>query len=129
MSNTGQDQDAAGILGILRAYHAAMVEARTDQLAELVDEDYSLVHITGYVQPRDEWFDVIRAGQFDYHRIDIDNRALSVSVTGNTATVAGRGIFEATINGMHAPWRLQFRMAWSKLGGAWRIMSARYTSF
>jgi ketosteroid isomerase-like protein len=129
MPNTGQDQDAAEILGILRAYHAAMVEARIDQLGELVDEDYSLVHITGYVQPKDEWFDVIRTGQFDYHKIDIDDRVLSVSVSGDTATVAGRGIFDATINGMHAPWRLQFKMTWSRQRGEWRIVSARYSSF
>lgn len=129
MPNAGPDKDTAEILDILRAYHGAMVEARTDRLAELVDEDYSLVHITGYSQPSDEWFDVIRNGQFDYHRIDIDERALSVSVTGDTATVAGKGIFDATINGMHAPWRLRFEMRWSRQGGTWRIISSRYTSF
>jgi ketosteroid isomerase-like protein len=129
MPNPALDKDTAEILGILRAYHAAMVEARTDRLGELVAEDYSLVHITGYVQPRDEWFDVIRGGQFDYHRIDIDERALSVNVSGDTATVAGKGIFDATINGMHAPWRLRFEMRWSRQGGTWRIISSRYTSF
>jgi hypothetical protein len=129
MTNTGHDKDTADILDILRAYHAAMVDARTGQLAELVDEGYSLVHITGYVQPRDEWFDVIRAGEFDYHRIDIDERTLSVNISGDTATVTGRGIFSATINGMNAPWRLQFTMSWSKRRGGWRILSSRYTSY
>jgi ketosteroid isomerase-like protein len=129
MPNAGLDKDTAEILGILRAYHAAMVEARIDRLAELVDEAYSLIHITGYVQPRDEWFDVIRDGQFDYHKIDIDERTLAVGVSGDTATVAGKGIFDATINGMHAPWRLRFEMRWSRQRGTWRIMSARYSSF
>jgi ketosteroid isomerase-like protein len=129
MPNAGLDKDTAGILDVLRAYHAAMVEARTDRLGELVDEDYSLVHITGYVQPRDEWFDVIRDGQFDYHRIDVDEQALSVSVSGDTATVAGKGVFDATINGMHAPWRLRFEMRWARQRGTWRIISSRYTSF
>jgi hypothetical protein len=129
MPNAGPDKDTAEILDILRAYHGAMVEARTDRLGELVDEGYSLVHITGYVQPRDEWFDVIREGRFDYHRIDIDERALSVNVSGDTATVAGKGIFDATINGMHAPWRLRFEMRWSRQRGTWRIVSSRYTSF
>jgi ketosteroid isomerase-like protein len=129
MENPGHDKDTAEILGILRAYHGAMVEARTDQLAELVDDGYSLVHITGYVQPRDEWFDVIRTGEFDYHTIDIDERTLSVTVSGDAATVTGRGIFNATISGMQAPWRLQFRMSWSKRRGQWRILSSRYASF
>ena len=129
MTNTQHDNDSGEILGLLRAYHAAMVAARTDQLAELVDADYSLVHITGYVQPKDEWFDVLQSGQFDYHWIDIDELSLSVIVSGATAEVAGRGIFDATINGMHAPWRLQFTMTWSAQGGAWRIMSAKYSSY
>jgi hypothetical protein len=124
-----QDRDPADILAALRAYHAAMVDARIERLAELVDAGYSLVHITGYVQPRDEWFDVIRTGEFDYHRIDVDERTLSLNVTGGTASLSGRGIFNATINGMHAPWRLQFSMTWAKQGGDWKIMSARYSSF
>jgi hypothetical protein len=124
-----QDGDPADILAALRAYHAAMVDARIERLAELVDAGYSLVHITGYVQPRDEWFDVIRTGEFDYHRIDVDERTLSLNVTGGTASLSGRGIFNATINGMHAPWRLQFSMTWAKQGGDWKIMSVRYSSF
>lgn len=129
MTSSEEDRDAAEIRRILHAYHAAMVAARTGQLSDLVDDDYSLVHITGYVQPKNEWFDVIRTRQFDYHRIDIEDRTLSVSVSGDTATVTGRGVFNATINGMHAPWRLQFQMAWSRQHGAWRIKSARYTSY
>lgn len=129
MPDAGQDEDAADIHKMLRAYHAAMVKARTDRLEALVDEHYSLVHITGYVQPRDEWFDVIESGAFDYHDIRIDERALSVRIVGDTATVAGKGIFDATINGMHAPWRLGFDMTWSKKSGTWRIMSARYAGY
>jgi ketosteroid isomerase-like protein len=129
MESAESGRDIGEILGILHAYHAAMVAARTDQLGDLIDDDYSLVHITGYVQPKDEWFDVIRSGQFDYHRIDIEDRTLLVSVSGDTATVTGRGVFDATINGMHAPWRLRFAMNWSRQRGSWRIMSARYSSF
>jgi ketosteroid isomerase-like protein len=129
MASAESGRDTGEILGILQAYHAAMVAARTDQLGDLIDDDYSLVHITGYVQPKDEWFDVIRSGQFDYHRIDIEEQALSVSVSGDSATVTGRGVFDATINGMQAPWRLRFEMNWSRQRGAWRIMSARYASF
>ena len=40
MTNTEHDNDRAEILGVLRACHAAMVKARTDQLADLVDPEY-----------------------------------------------------------------------------------------
>lgn len=86
------------------------------------------MHITGCQQFKNEWLDVIRSGQFDYHVIRIDETALSLTVTGEHATIAGRGVFDATINGMHAPWRLRFQLACSRPAGLWKSMSARYYS-
>lgn len=116
----------AAIVSVMDAYHAAMVDARTDRLRALLDPGYSLVHITNYVQPLAEWLDVIDSGQFDYHRIDIDEASLRV--TADTATVTGQGTFDATINGMHAPWRLRFTLTFAQRSGEWKIMSARYSS-
>jgi hypothetical protein len=83
------------------------------RLAELVYAGYLLVHIAGYVQSRDEWFEV-RTGRFTHHRIDVDQRELSLNVTGDTAVVSGRGIFDATINVVHGGWRQQFRMTFAR---------------
>lgn len=129
MTDIPQHAAAAEVRSVLRDYHAAMVAADIARLEALVAPDYSLVHITAYVQPMREWFGVIRSGEFDYHRIDIDERQVSVAIDGNAATVDGRGIFDATISGMHAPWRLQFSMKFEKQDGAWKIRSARYSSF
>ena len=51
-----------------------------------------------------------------------------MNVTGSTAVLMGRGIFSATINGMRAPWRLQFTMWYEKGDDRWTIAHARYTS-
>lgn len=126
---TEANDDAGDIRRQLAALHAAMVGADIDGLDGLLAAGYSLVHITGYRQPKDEWLGVVRSGGFDYHKIDIEQDALSVSVTGVTAFVAGRGIFNATINGMRNPWRLQFKMSWTKEQGRWKAASATYTSY
>lgn len=55
----------AEILRTLRAYHTAMVDARTADLDALLAPDFALVRMTGYVQPKAEWFDVLRSRQFD----------------------------------------------------------------
>jgi hypothetical protein len=60
------DDDRTTIMQVLRAYHAAMVDARTEDLSTLLDDDFSLVHITGYRQPETEWFGAIRSGRFDF---------------------------------------------------------------
>jgi hypothetical protein len=119
----------AEVLQVVGAYHTAMVGARTDELDALLDAGFALVHLTGYVQPREEWLEVVRDGQFDYHRIDVDERSLAVTVTGPAAMVKGRGIFDATINGMRSPWRLQFTLRLAKHRDRWILMHARYTSF
>jgi len=63
-STTSSDDERA-IRDVLWRYHAAMVDARTADLDALLARDFALVHITGYVQPKAEWFDVIRSGTFD----------------------------------------------------------------
>ena len=88
-----------------------MVDASTVDLDELLDPGFALVHITGYVQPKDEWFDVLRSGQFDYHRIEIDEKTIPVRIDGDAADLRGRGIFDATINGTRNPWRLEIQHA------------------
>jgi hypothetical protein len=130
MENTLEPpSESSNILQVLNAYHAAMVEARTADLQRLLEPDYSLVHITGYVQPKHEWLDLIWSGDFNYHRIDLEQNSLEISVTGNTSTVKGRGIFNAAINGMSAPWRLSFTLQFKKHDYVWMVANARYTTF
>jgi hypothetical protein len=129
MTSAPPSRDEAAIGELLGAYHEAMVDARTDLLERLVAADFYLVHITGYRQPKHEWFEVIRNGDFDYHRIDVDERALAIRVTGDAALLSGRGIFHATISGMNSPWRLQFTMQIARRNGAWTVLNARYDSF
>ena len=117
------------IIEILNAYHTAMVEARTPDLDRLLESGFSLVHITGYVQPKHEWLDLVWSGDFNYHRIELEQSSLEVSVKGTGSTVQGRGIFNASINGMTAPWRLRFVLELKKHEGVWMIASARYTTF
>ncbi|MGW7528018.1 nuclear transport factor 2 family protein [Streptomyces sp. NPDC054783] len=46
-----------------RAYLQAMAEGDTEVLDALLDAEFTLTHMTGYVQPRTEWLSQLRAGQ------------------------------------------------------------------
>lgn len=119
----------AGVLKTLALYHQAMVDADTAVLDRLLDNTYSLTHITGLEQPRAEWFNVMRSGAFDYHRITLDDTFTNVQVRGDAATASGRGVFNATINGVNNPWRLAFTMQFRRQSGKWLVQRARYTTF
>lgn len=129
VSTKEQPSENSSILQVLNAYHTAMVEARTADLERLLEPDYSLIHITGYVQPKHEWLDLIWSGDFNYHQINLEQNSLEINITGNTSTVKGRGVFNATINGLNAPWRLKFTLQFKKYDSSWVVANARYTTF
>lgn len=124
-----QHPECAETLRALDRYHTAMVEARTDVLSEMLDGHFALVHITGCFQPKDEWLGVIRSGDFDCHHIRLDDSATSIEQTTSGWVVKGRGIFNATIDGMKNPWRLQFTLVMKKQSGQWYFTNAEYTTF
>jgi len=106
-----------------------MVDADLGRLRQLVDHDFALIHITGYEQPRNEWFEVIRTRQFAYHRIEVDPDSMAIRLDGNIASVTGNGVFNATIHGTRNPWRLQFELQLAERAGRWMIMRAQYASY
>lgn len=125
----GSTNNRQEIISLLKRYHQAMTGADTSTLEELLDPHYSLVHITGYRQPKEQWYNVIQNREFDYHRIILDESALSISCNGDEAIVKGNGVFDATINGFHSPWRLSFELKIQKRYGEWVIMEALYNSY
>lgn len=74
--------------GLFTVYRAAMVDADIDGQNGLLDACYFLGHITVSKQPKAEWLDVIRKGQFDYHKIDIE-QGPTIGVTGTNAVRGG----------------------------------------
>lgn len=129
MENLTSKKISGDILRVLENYHRRMVEALPEELDRMLEPAYSLVHITGYVQPRLEWLAAIRSGEFDYHRIELMGDHLNVAANGNAATVTGRGIFHATISGINAPWRLAFTLQFTNHDGNWLVANASYTTF
>jgi ketosteroid isomerase-like protein len=129
VTSAAQREDESAIKRIYRAYLDAMVDARVDDLNQLLADDFTAVHITGYRQPKEEWFEVIRSGEYDYHSFQIDEQALKITVNGDTAVINGRSIVDATISGMRAPWRLQSEMRLVKRDGKWIIANTQSSTY
>jgi hypothetical protein len=116
----------AVLMATLARYHEAMVDSNTVGIAALTTDDFVLVHLTGYQQPRAEWFDVVESGEFDYHRITPDPGSISIDVDGASAAMKGRGGFDATIYGTLRVWPLAFDLKWLLAGRSWRLSHATY---
>lgn len=125
---TGADkQDRAEILDNYRAQLRAMVDGDTEVLAELLTEDFSPTHMTGYFQPKQEWLAQMRAGKFDYH--DAQERSVSLQIDGGTARLVGRTVTDATVYGSRASWPLQLTMDYIRTGGRWLASRSEATTW
>ncbi|MFF7971166.1 DUF4440 domain-containing protein [Streptomyces sp. NPDC007905] len=105
------------VIDAYRAHLQAMADGDTGALDALLDEGFTLTHITGYEQPKAEWLAQMRAGQFAYH--GIEEKTVTVKVDGDTARLVGRIITDATVCDAHADWRLQLTMDYARVGDTW----------
>ncbi|WP_327725391.1 nuclear transport factor 2 family protein [Streptomyces europaeiscabiei] len=122
--------DQSAHVEITTAFHAylqAMLDGDTDALDDLLADGCTLTHITGYVQPKDEWLSQMGTGQFLYH--GIEEKSVTVEVEGNTAHVSGRFVTDATVYGTRANWRLQMTMDYAREGGTWSVVRSAATTW
>jgi hypothetical protein len=124
---TADDQNRSEILANYRAQLNAMVEGDTAELGELLHEDFTLTHMTGYVQPKEEWLREMRAGQFVYNTAEEKN--VSLEISGDSAHLIGRIVTDAKVYGMRANWRLQLVIDFSHTNGEWIATRSRATTW
>ena len=103
-----QTNDEAEILTLTRRFTQLMIERNTEELDKIVDKDFTLTHITGYLQPKDEWFKEIQTESMKYYSAKEVSHTLSIN--GNTATFVQRNLLDAHIWGSRNTWRLQQTM-------------------
>jgi ketosteroid isomerase-like protein len=115
--HTTEEQDRQAIVESFRAQCAAMVDGDTAALGELLDDEFTLTHLTGYVQPKTEWLQQMDEGQLEYH--GIDGREVSVRVDGDSAVLVSTAVVPATVYGSYAPWRLRFTMDFIRRDTGW----------
>ena len=105
------------VLANYEAQCQAMAAGDADALGALLADDFTLVHMTGYLQPKAEWLADVRSGQMTYHSMtDVD---VSVDDSGDAPVVTARTRTEATIWGGHGIWPLRLRITYRRQDGAW----------
>ncbi|WP_221407943.1 nuclear transport factor 2 family protein [Proteiniphilum sp. X52] len=119
--------DEAQILALTRKFTQLMIDRNTAELDKMVDKDFSLTHITGYVQPKAEWFKEIEQESMKYYSAEEVSR--SITVNGDTAEFVQRNLLDARIWGSRNKWRLQQTMTLEKRNGTWIILKSVARTF
>jgi hypothetical protein len=115
------------ILEVTRQLTLWMIERNTVDMNKTVDEKFTLTHITGYVQQKDEWFAEIEKESMKYYSVKEVKH--SVTINGDRATFMNQNLLDARIWGSRNTWRLQQNMQLEKRNGKWIILNSVAKTF
>ncbi|WP_228433625.1 nuclear transport factor 2 family protein [Chryseobacterium polytrichastri] len=115
------------ILTVTQTLTELMIEKDIIGINKIVDVDFTLTHITGYVQSKKDWFTEIESEQMKYY--SYTEVKTSVSITADKATFVGQNLLDARIWGTRNTWRLQQTIQLEKRNGKWIILKSVATIF
>ena len=120
------DHDA--ITNLYHAMYSAMIRKDSAQLAEILDDSFVLVHMTGLRQAKSDYITAITNGTLNYYTEGTEN--IRVNVDGNAATLTGQSRVNAAVfgGGRHT-WRLQLDISLVKDGSNWRMTHAQASTY
>jgi hypothetical protein len=117
----------AEVLDVSRQLTQLMIDKNLVELDKVLDKDFTLTHITGYLQSKDEWLSEIKSERMKYY--SYKEVKTTITVDGNNATFVGQNILDARIWGSRNNWRLQQTLQLEKRSGRWVILKSVATTF
>ncbi len=115
------------VLYTVRQLAHLMIARDTVSMNNILDEHYTLTHMTGYVQSKSEWFAEVQKETMRYYSAEeVDHH---VKLNGNKAKVTVRNRVDARIWGTRNTWRLQQKVELEKRGGKWIILKSVASTF
>lgn len=127
MESKRANNDESKVLTVIRQLATLMIARDTVAMNIVLDEHYTLTHITGYVQPKAEWFAEVARESMKYYSAKEVNH--SIKINGNRADVMVQNMVDARIWGSRNTWRLQQTMQLEKRNGNWIILNSIATTF
>lgn len=127
MEEDKTNNDKRLILDITRLLTELMIKKNTIGMNEILDGRFTLTHITGYLQSKNEWLSEIAAGRMNYYAYK--EVMTWVHIDGNKATFTGQNLLDARIWDFRNNWRLQLIMQLEKRNGKWVILKSVATTF
>jgi hypothetical protein len=127
MESGTRTQNELQILELSRQLTQLMIEKDTVGLNKILDPLFTLTHLTGYVQSKEDWFAEIESERMKYY--SYDEVKTSLKIAGNKATFVGQNLLDARIWGSRNQWRLQQTMNLEKRNGKWIILKSVATTF
>ncbi|MEJ7647095.1 MAG: nuclear transport factor 2 family protein [Chryseolinea sp.] len=115
------------IIAVIDSVIEYMIERNLDGLRSILDKDFTLTHITGYVQTRKEWFSEIETEGMKYYAAKKIKHDINIS--GDEAVSTFHHLLDARIWGSRNTWRLQQKMKLEKRNNHWIVVNSIASTF
>lgn len=121
------DKDMKEAKAVVQQLAQLMITRDTTAMSKILDDNFTLTHMTGYVQPKAEWLNEVAQERMKYYSAKEVNH--TIQVNGNLAEVMIQSLVDARIWGSRNTWRLQQKMKLEKRNGTWIILRSEASTF
>lgn len=115
------------IIAVTDSVTEYLIDRNLDGLKSILDKNFTLTHITGYVQSRKEWFSEIETEGMKYYSAKKIKH--EVNINDKEAVSTFQHLLDARIWGSRNTWRLQQKMNLEKRGNHWIVINSIASTF
>ena len=101
-------------------FQKAMIEKDSSKLDEIMDDSYTLTHMSGKTQTKTEYIDEIMDGTLNYYESIIDNPEITIT-EGTKAILRADVTLDAKVYGIKGRWTLNSVQSMEKINGKWHM--------
>jgi len=116
--NLNQDQE--DVLERFIEFQYAMIEKDLEKLNELLEDNYTLTHMSGKTQTKDEYIGEIMDGTLNYYKSIIHNPIITIKEK-DKAILKADVTLDAKVYGMKGTWTLHSEQTMEKINGKWYL--------
>ncbi len=120
--------DEERIRELYRIYWDCMIRKDAEGLRAVMAKEYSLRHMTGIRQTREEFISELLEGTLNYY--SADHEAIEVRIDGKRARMTGRSwVVAAVYGGGKHRWRLQGDFTLIKENDRWKLTGSSASTY
>ncbi len=101
-------------------FQEAMIEKDPDMLNEILNDNYTLTHMSGKIQTKQEYIDEIMDGTLNYYKSTIDNPEIKI-IENTKAIFKANVTLEAKVYAIKGTWTLHSEQTMKKINDKWHI--------
>ena len=112
-------QEQKEVLNRFVEFQKAMIEKDSEKLNELMLDNYTLTHMSGKTQTKEEYINEIMDGTLNYYKSIIDNP--TITVDDKKAVLKADVTLDAKVYGIKGTWTLHSEQTMEKINEKWYL--------